>query len=167
MTATTDESMATKVEDYLVTQIKALTVGATPLGELALVEAMPGTEAKNVRAYVESVLQRAEFYAGVMFVGDVGREQAEGALDLEPTYAILTARRNERPGCGRRGDGRTIGINKVRDLYYGLHDLAPGITVAGKYAERVEYRATDLVFEQANTWCTWTTVVVREVPAAA
>lgn len=158
--ATNDESMATKVEQWIVDRIGAL--AAFDADKVTVWEG----EDPTAGGMIEQLMAKAsasKAYIAVMYEGDIPIPLEEGAQAYEPTYAILAVVKNERGGAARHGDGTYIGTNKIRDLLRtSLHEAKPAITAGGFYAEQLIFRGSRLVHQQKGVFILRTEVVLRE-----
>lgn len=158
-----DQSLATLTEDWIVTQIRTLEDFQD-----RDVEAFDGTLNLQGRELVEELARHGSPYVTVMFEGDVPRELEEGAQRYEPTYVIFAVIKNDRPKAARRGDGTSIGTNKVRDLLRtALHDKRPALTAGGHHTDITEFRGSRVVFQRSDLFIQRSTLVVIESPTGA
>ena len=157
-----DGSLASKVEDWIVTQLLAVAQFAA-----GTVEPFLGTTQPDGRQLIDEMTAKRSPYAVVLFEGDHAVVTQEGKQDYEPTYAIYVTVQNERQGAARNGDGTTPGTNLLRDLLRNaLHDKIPAQSANGFWAERAEFRGTQIVFQRSDAFVMRAELVVREVPAA-
>ena len=74
-------------------------------------------------------------------------ELEEGDIRVMPRYVILVGVKNSRPDAARRGDGATIGTNRMRDLLqYALHQQRPNIDDQVRYVDITYFRGSQVVF---------------------
>jgi hypothetical protein len=122
-----DESMASQVEDWIIAQIVAIQDGGNPVFEASEVKPWDGSNAGTLTEFSREFREAARpLIARVFFRGDRVVQLEEGEIKPVPQFIILIGMSNKRPAASRRGDGTSIGTNKLRDLLrYGLHDIQP------------------------------------------
>ena len=114
-----DNSIATQMEDWIVTQIKTLQFGGGPLFDPADVEPFHGIEEGRAFEDIAGKLFQGKRtrWCVVLPVRDEVQDLEEGDIRLRTTYAILVGVENQRrPGAARRGDDTSPGANVIRDL---------------------------------------------------
>jgi len=157
-----DGSLASLIEDWIVTQVAAL----APFAD-GLVEPFRGTTVQSGEQLIDEMTANRNPYAAVLFEGDTPRELEEGQQGYEPTFGIYIVVQNEREGTARRGDGTTPGTNLIRDLMRNaLHDKEPALGVNGYYADRTEFKGVKVVFQRRDAFILRAEVSVRESPSA-
>jgi hypothetical protein len=169
-----DDSLASKVEDWIVAQIQGITVDATSVFEASEVQPWEGTTAGDRIDITEELFSGArDLVARVFFRSDRTEDLEEGEIRVVPQYIILIGIFNRRPDTARRGDGTTIGTNRLRDLLrYALHDRQPddgegGILSDGVTAvDRLSFRGTQLLINTKARCIQQSIVEAYEVPAA-
>lgn len=165
-----DGSLASNVEEWLVTQLTALQFGA-PIAQDVFangkVEAFRGTTQPSGEELIAEMLANRSPCAVVLFEGDRAIATQEGAQDYEPVYGIYVVVQNQRDGAARKGDDGKPGTNGIRDaMRTAIHDQVPGLSAYGFYAERAEFRGVSVVFQRKDAFIMRAEVVVREVPTA-
>lgn len=165
--ATDDQSLATKTENWIVATLRALDDFAD-----RDVEAFKGSTHPDGVELIGELTAHSSPYVVVLFEGDVPVPLEEGQMDYEPTYGIYIVVQNQRDGSARRGDGTTVGTNKLRDvLRSALHTKdnpadGPAVSAGNYYANYAEFRGCQVVFQRQDAFIVKATVVVNESPTA-
>lgn len=173
-----DGSIASKMEDWIVTAILAIQDGdpAVNIFESGEVKPWDGSNAGSVAQFKEEfTAAKRDVIARVFFKGDRVEELEEGEIRTIDTFVVLVAIRNQRPSTARRGDGSTIGTNRLRDLLrYALHDQKPledggpdplndGVTAV----ERLSFMGSELIFNDPGLCIQQSTLEIEESELAA
>ena len=168
-----DESNATKVEDWIIAQIKGMTEGGSPVFDPLEVTPFDGTDQGKIEAFADELFSGTrDMVCRVLYQSDRAEPLEEGAVRMVPTFLILVGIRNRRPDAARRGDGTTIGTNRLRDLLrYALHDKQPsdegGVINDGVTSiEMVMFRGSRVVLNKKNQCIQQTVIEVKEAPWA-
>lgn len=157
-----DGSLASLVEAWIVTQIKA--ISEIPADN---VEVFEGTTSPTGDQLIREFTANRSPYVTVLFEGDVPKTLEEGEQAYDPTYAIYIVVQNKRPGAARKGDGDTAGTNLMRDrLRNALHNKFPKQSANGYYTDGAEFRGVQVVFQRKDAFIMRAEVVVRETPTA-
>lgn len=106
--ATDDQSLATLIENWIVTKIAACT--NIPADN---VEAFAGLSdnADSTMEVIEELRRNRTPWVMVSFERRPAEQLSEGDHDWEASYAVFLIVQNARPGAARRGDGTTAGAN--------------------------------------------------------
>lgn len=165
-----DGSIASQMEDWIVATIKAIGDGESNIFEGSEVQPWDGSNAGTVDQFKRELKTASrDVTARVFFRGDRIQELQEGEIRTIGQYVVLVAIRNQRPATARRGDGTTIGTNRLRDLLrYALHDKVPldgesavindGTTVV----ERLRFLGSELIFNDPGLCIQQTILEVEE-----
>jgi len=164
--ATDDQSLATLVENWIVATLVAI---ADPDLTDRHVEVFQGTVNPVGQLAVEELAAHSSPRIVVSFEGDRHMPLAEGQARYEGVYGLYIVVRSERPGAAaRRGDGTTIGTNKLRDVIRAaLHDKSPDAGGGGYHTELTEWRGVQTAFEGKDKFILRAELVVAESPTAA
>ncbi len=155
-----DGSLATLVEEWIVTQIRALAEFADDA-----VEVFPGNEVVSGQQVIDELTKKRSPYATVFFRGDQPLPLEEGEQAYDPTYVIWIVVQNHRPGTARFGDGTSPGTNQMRDvLRTALHDKFPNLTANGFYTDGTKFGGVKIIFQRKDAWILEATLVIRETP---
>lgn len=161
-----DGSMASLVEDWIVTQLRTL---AEFVDED--VEVYQGSESAKGDEIVNEFLRFRSPHVVVRFESDRNVALEEGAQDYEGTYGIYVIVHSGRPGVSRTGsnDGTvTMGTNGLRDaMRTVLHDQLPGIAVGGFATDRSVFTGMRTAFERKDAYIIRAGLMVRESPTGA
>ena len=165
--ATDDQSLATLTENAIVTKLRGLDDFAD-----RDVEAFKGSTHQDGAMLIAELTAHSSPYVAVLFEGDTAEPLEEGQQDYAPTYGIYIVVQNQRDtGAARRGDGTTVGTNKLRDvLREALHTKDtvdwPAVTAGGYYANYAVFQGCQVVFQRKDVFIVKATVVVNESPTA-
>lgn len=169
---THDGSIASQVEDWIVTQIAAIQYNQVPLFEESEVQPWNGSDAGSLAQFGNELMEASrDLIARVLFRGDRAQELQEGEIRMLPTYVILIGIRNQRPAAARRGDGTSIGTNGLRDLLrLALHDKLPldsgGALLVDNdniaTVERTLFQRSDVVFNTQDRSIQESVLLVEE-----
>lgn len=173
-----DGSIASQMEDWIVTAILAIQDGdpAVDIFESSEVKPWDGSNAGTVGQFkTELMAASRNVIARVFFKGDRIEELQEGEIRPIGQFVVLIGIRNDRPSTARRGDGSTIGTNRMRDLLrYALHDRKPledggpaplndGVTAV----ERLRFMGSELIFNDPGLCIQQSTLEIEESELAA
>lgn len=169
-----DNSLASLMEDWICTQIRAITIGESAVFETAEVQPWNGTFAPNMAEFAQELFSGArDLLCRVYYQGDRVVELAGGDLQVIPRYHVLVGIANRSPQAARRGDGKAPGTNLMRELLRAaLHDKrplsAPGVLVNdGVTAVDLTFFRGSQVIVNTRTHCVQQTVIeAHEVPKA-
>lgn len=166
--ATDDQSLATKVENWLVEKIEAIG-GETPTFAAVNVLPFAGTTAENVQEFAEEVTRGQSPRAMVRFRRDRGEHLEGGIYQRIGTYEIYIGVVHDRwDGSSRRGDGTSLGTNAMRDLVFNAiasrPNNTPALSANSMYAQECEWVSFDDVWPGSNKTIVVITVDVTEVP---
>lgn len=159
-----DGSLASLTEEWIATQLRALTEFADDA-----VEVFEGTTHPEGAELIAEMTAERSPHAFVLFEGDRIITLEEGQAAYEPIYAIYVVVQVARPGgVARKGDAATAGTNKMRDVMRAaLHDKCPNLTAGGYHTDLTEWRGVQVVFQRKNAFIMRAEVVVRESPTSA
>jgi hypothetical protein len=172
-----DGSIASKMEDWIVAAILAITDGdpAAAVFEESEVKPWDGSNAGTVAQFkTELMAASRNVIARVFFRGDQIQELQEGEIRPIGQFVVLVGVRNDRPAMSRRGDGTTIGTNRMRDLLrYALHDKQPledggpaPLNDAVTAIDRVRFMGSELVLNDPGLCIQQTTLEIDESESA-
>lgn len=147
---TDDESLASKTENWIVTQIEAIQLGGEAAFEDIEVAAWEGNVQQNAADVAQELLSahRAAIVR-VRFRGDRAEPLDGGFQRIVATYDVFVGVENKRSGgSSRRGDGRRPGTNLMRDLFYGaLHNKRPNVGANGRYSDHTAWKGCEGVLD--------------------
>ena len=165
--ATNDESMATRVEDWICTAVQAIQFNSKNAFEAGTVLPWTGTDAGTVKAFSEELFRGTrERIARVSFLDDQTFELADGQIKTKPTYLILIGVKDLRDvGQARRGDGTLWGTNAMRDLLESaLNQKRPNITDGTRHTDKSHWLGASIAVLQDNFCIMDARVAVDVVP---
>lgn len=157
------------MEDWIVDQLKAITVATVAVFDPADVRPYEGLEdGKAFQTLVNDLFTgKRGPWARVLFESDNVESLQEGAIRIRPTYVVLVGIENGRPEAARRGDGTYLGTNLMRDLLKtALHDKVPGIGNANTYVDRTTFAGSNIVYNSGTRVVQQTRITTDESPAA-
>jgi hypothetical protein len=131
--ATDDESLATKIENWMVAAVEAITDGEGPTAVFEDVEVAPweGSDAQSID-WIGAHLDegKRDLSVRVRFNRDTVTQLEAGLVRRDATYDVWVSIKNVRPkGQARRGDGTKPGTNRMRELLVNaLHNQRPSTT---------------------------------------
>jgi hypothetical protein len=136
-----DQSLATKVENWIVTQLKAIQIDAADVFEDIDVTPWPGTiEDSASHAAEELFSSERRLIAQVYFQSDQPVEMEAGVQFFDAIYIIIIGIKNDRPGAARRGDGVGPGTNILRELVeVALHNQTIGLSSNNRVASNTRW----------------------------
>ncbi len=163
-------SIASQMEDWIVATIKAIGDGGPNIFEGSEVQPWDGSNAGTVSQFkTELMAASRNVIARVFFRGDRIQELEEGEIRTIGQFVVLVGIRNERQAAARRGDGTTIGTNRMRDLLrYALHDKVPldgesaVINDGATVVERLRFLGSELVLNDPGLCIQQTTLEIEE-----
>ena len=166
-----DGSLATLMEDWICTQIRAIKVGDDNVFAATDVEPWSGTYAENVQAFAEELFTgQRNLVCRVFYDGDRVVQLEEGEIKVIPRFRILVGMKNRRPQEARRGDGTLVGTNRIRNLLqYALSDDRPDdgegkpINDGTNAVERVTFTGSQVLVNQQGLCIQQTTIEIEEV----
>ena len=168
-----DGSIASQVEDWIVTQIRGITVGTDPPVLLfADEEVRPweGTNKPTAKEVGDEFQHRGRNkMVRVMFTGDSTRPLEDGEVEVVPIFAVIVGVKIEREAASRRGESASEpGTNLMRDLIrYALHDQEPALDDGTTWVERAEWRGSSVMMAGTGFYLMQSLLAVHEVPKGA
>ncbi len=168
-----DGSNASRVEDWIVEAVREIREDAQLVFEPSEVLPFAGTETTDPHKFTEELFSgHRDLVCRVLYYGDRVQPLNEGEIAVVPTFLIVVGIRNQRPMTARRGDGTTIGTNRIRDLLrYALHDVQPTNAQTGAIiqdgvtaVERLVFRGSQLSINDGKRCVQQTTIEVEESP---
>jgi hypothetical protein len=169
-----DNSVATQMEDWIVTQIRALKIGDDAVFDAEDVQPWEGGLAPNINQITAELFTgRRDLAARVFYHSDRTVDLEAGEIKVIPQYIVVIGMRNRRPQAARRGDDQAIGTNLLRDLLIAaLHDKRPLdgegelIGDAATAVDRTCFRGSRILVNQTDLCIQETTIEADEVPRA-
>ena len=159
-----DNSIASQMEDWLVARIRLIRDGGELVFESSEVRAWEGSMAGEAEQFAKEFFQaKRGLSCRVFYHSDRTVDLEEGDLRVVPQYVVLVGVKNNRPDAARRGDGTTIGTNRLRDLLqYALHKQRPGVNDGVSYVDMTYFRGSRVVYNDSNGAIQRTTIEVDE-----
>lgn len=169
-----DGSIASQVEDWIVTQVKAITFGGRPAFDPKSVEPWVGTEAGSVRQVAEELFQGTRNrICRVFYLSDQQAiALADGEMKTVPVYVILIGIKDFDPGAARRGSVRggtkEWGTNAMRDrLKVTFNQAQPDVDDGVTHTDVSQYLGSEIVLLVPNKCIMQARITVDEVPIGA
>ncbi len=162
-----DNSMASQIEDWIVTQLQGIQFGLGALFNAEDVAPWEGSEQDTAQQFSREFMEsKRNRIARVFFLQDDVENLSADDQRIRGRYLVMIGFRNRRPTRSRRGDAGEPGTNAVRDLMrYALHGLKPGVTDGTSFTDKTDFRGTQIVVNGDDILLMTATVIVDEVPA--
>lgn len=165
-----DDSVASQVEDWICEQIRGIKIDDVAVFEETEVQPWNGTHAGNPNAIAQELFSGdRDLVARVFYHSDHVMRLEEGDIRVVPRYVVLIGIQNRRPAAARRGDGSTIGTNRLRDLLKGaLHgkqptnDQSQAISDGATAVDMTHFRGSRLLVNMENLCIQETVIEVDE-----
>ncbi|KPL10734.1 hypothetical protein AMJ85_05290 [candidate division BRC1 bacterium SM23_51] len=157
--------LANQMEDWIVEQIRAITIDDVTVFEESDVMPWEGGTAPDVSTFSRNFFEgKRDLSVRVFYANDVPVDLEGGFIAIDAEYRILVGIKAAREGESRRG-GAIVGTNHLRDLLRdALHHQTPDKQSGEWYTDRTQWRGSHLMMMENNGAIQQSVVVVREVP---
>jgi len=164
--ATNDESIASKVEAWMVATIEAADSESGKLGD---VDHFEGTAQELATGQANELLRNRCPVVRVAWARFTTINIGEGDQQVGSEYVVYVGVKNDRAAATPRiGDASSKGVNWCRELVQtALHDKHPGVTSSNFAVETCELVRTETVWQTQTDWILAMFFAVPEVPEAA